>query len=162
LGNETWHIGAASGAVIHRVYNLPCSEADGLGTNCAGMGCYYGPCGAHNVSVTGGTPSYVFKPVSNPTVCGWQAGGTSGAYDPEPYPDQELGPAAPSTCPWTACPGGGIRAVMLQATAVASGATGKVESVPEGIDLEGAGSVTAPFVELNVELIARARGHDAR
>ena len=146
-----------------RINALP--RSSGVGTNCStatSSACVYGPCGAKIVSVTGTAPSYVFKPSIDPSVCGWQAGGTSGGFDPEPYLDQELYPNVTPTCPWTTCAGGGVPAVVLTVTAVESGATGKVESDPVGIDFAGAGSVALPFTLLEVTLRAKAFGRHTR
>jgi hypothetical protein len=153
LGHETFHISPTSGGVVHRVYGPACTDSNG-GTTCVGMECTYGPCGAHNMSVTGTATSYIFKPTSNPAVCGWQAGGATIVFDPEPFTGQELYPDIPALCPWTLCPGGGLPAVALTVVAVENGASGGVHSDPAGIDLAGAGTAEANFTQRNVTLTA--------
>jgi hypothetical protein len=160
LGNETWHISPSNGGVAHREYRTPCSGLDG-GTSCT-SDCAFGPCGAHTINVFGSAPSYIFKPVSNPNVCGYQADGPTGSFNPEPYDGQELWPDIASTCPFTKCLAGGMPAVTLIVTAIGSGATGQVESKPAGIALVGNGSQSGDFTDTDVKLKAIPLGPHAR
>jgi hypothetical protein len=160
LGTDLWFVSPRNGGIAHLTGGPICSTLDG-GTDCVGFQCFFGPCkGETIVSVMGGPPSHVFKPASNPAVCGWQAGGDG--FDPEPYTNQELYPPAVTACPWTICAGGGRPGVDVTVIAVANGATGHVESEPAGIDLEGTDHAVVIFTQLDVTLTAKALGPHAR
>jgi hypothetical protein len=160
LGNDNWFISPRNGGIAHLTYNgHPCSTADG-GPDCVGFDCEFGPCqGEKIVEVLGTAPSFVFKPLSNPNVCGYQAGGDG--FFPEAYDHQQLWPETIVKCPWTSCPGGGVPGVQLEVITQTNGATGQVESKPLGIALVGQGDVSAIFTQLNVKLTAKGLGPHA-
>jgi hypothetical protein len=161
LGNDNWFVSPRTGGIAHLNYGPTCSTLDG-GTDCVGFECDFGPCmGARIVSVVGGPPSHVFKPLTNPAVCGWAAGGDG--FFPEPYSTQELWAGVDTLCPWTFCAGDGLPGVVLTVTAIGNGATGIISSKPAGIDLVGPGGpVSAIFTQLDIKLTAKALGPHAR
>jgi hypothetical protein len=97
----------------------PCTLADGKSTNC-NSNCVYGPCGAKIEWVVTAEEVHIFKPVSNPGKCGWEAhkviecnegdckdwpiGGNRS--DPEPFTNQKEYAGAKAACPFTVCRGG--------------------------------------------------------
>jgi hypothetical protein len=98
----------------------PCTLADGKSTNCEGTQCVYGPCGGKVEFDVTAKEVKIFKPVSNPGKCGWEArkiescnigdckdwpiGGNRS--DPEPFTNQKEYAGAKATCPFTVCKGG--------------------------------------------------------
>jgi hypothetical protein len=102
----------------------PCTLADGKSTNCEGMQCVFGPCGGKMEWVATAEEVHIFKPVSNPGKCGWEArkviacnegdckdwtiGGNRS--DPEPFTNQKEYAGAKATCRFTTCKGKGGRA----------------------------------------------------
>lgn len=108
-----------------RIYDAPpCTEADGVGTDC-GVGsdpfkpCAYGPCGARIEWRVIAEAIHIFVPGSKPTKCGWQVAGVAqclegcdwpaGAtrWNPEPYADQVTYAGLTGTCPYRRCLKGG-------------------------------------------------------
>jgi hypothetical protein len=165
LGDETWHISPrAPGGISHRIYGLPCREADGIGTACSGMQCSYGPCGGFNLPLIGAAPALIFHPGSDPSVCGYQytlPGGVVTSW-PEPYSGQPLYADVVASCPFTTCLVGGVPATTLTVTSDASAASGALSTNPEGIAFAGGGSAKWNFADVHVHLKARPSGPHVR
>jgi hypothetical protein len=160
-GNDEWFIGNNApmiGILVHRVHGVACTT-DGVTGGCTGMACAYGPCGARIVE-TFPAPAYVFRPMSDPTVCGRQAEGLAGV--PEAYTPAHMSyPPATPACPFTSCSAEGPR-VTLTVTSTATGATGRVTSTPAGVDVAGAGMAAFAFGQTAVTLTATPMGAHAR
>jgi hypothetical protein len=103
-----------------RTFGKPCTLADGKSTNCEGRQCVYGSCGGKIEWEVTAEAVHIFKPVSNPGTCGWEAhkvieckqgdckdwpiGGNRS--DPQPFTNQKEYAGAKATCPFTECKGG--------------------------------------------------------
>jgi hypothetical protein len=119
-GNRTWHTN--DGKLLgYRVFANPCTEADGESTNCSGIGCTYGPCGARIEWAVTAAEVHIFRPVSMPQKCGWAVKDTvacrPGTCDwpagadrdfPEPFTDQDEYEGVTAGCPFRDCAVGGI------------------------------------------------------
>jgi hypothetical protein len=151
-------------SMAHRLVGGVSCTADGVNRGCTGRACVWGPCGVRSVESFPAAESqtaYVFYPVSDPSVCGWQSP-SGAAYSPEPYVGQTPYPPAEGRCPWTGCTPAGPTAA-INVTGVANGATGNLTSTPSGIDLDGAGTIIgAQFTELEIVLLGVPRGLHAR
>jgi hypothetical protein len=95
----------------------PCASADGKSKNCEGEQCVYGPCGGKIEWLVTADEVHIFKPVSNPGNCGWEARGIKecekcdfpiggNRSDPESFTNQKEYAGAKATCPFTKCKGG--------------------------------------------------------
>jgi len=123
-GNRTYHTNDGR-TLVYRIHAAPCTEADGVGTNC-GVGsspfvqCVYGPCGARIEWAVTAEEVHVFVPVSRPGKCGWEVknviecrvgcdwpAGAVRQY-PEPFVSQVQYPGVTATCPYRNCHVGGI------------------------------------------------------
>jgi hypothetical protein len=84
-------------------------------------------------------------------VCGRQAAAFA---VPEPWVEGDLAwDGVMGTCPFTECRGS-APAVGLTVQAVADAATGRVKSIPKGIDLRGSGASTWLFTQADVKVLA--------
>jgi hypothetical protein len=157
VGDEEWFI-AGTGNLVHRKLASACT-VDGVTGGCTGMACAYGPCGAR-ILETFTPPAYVFRPMSDPAVCGRQATGLAGT--PEEWtPAHASYPAATTGCPYTDCePTGPV--VKLTVMAASSAAAGRVTSTPSGIDVAAGAMTSATFRDVAVELTAQPTGERAR
>jgi len=105
--NTTYHRTNAGTLVYRSYYHNACRTSSG-GTDCGDglQQCYYGPSTSHSEwqKGTGSPAAMVFFPVSNPSVCGWDA--RNGEFSPEPFTNQNTygGITASNTC--TGCSGG--------------------------------------------------------
>lgn len=118
-GNRAWHTNDGKTLVL-RIYGTPCTEADGVGTNCSGRECTYGPCGAKVEWAVTAQEVHIFRPNSKPETCGWEANHIiacrvgcdwpAGAVrnHPEPFVGQKEYPGVIAACPFTDCLKGGI------------------------------------------------------
>jgi hypothetical protein len=158
VGDDEWFV-AGNGNLVHRHLATACTLEDGVTGGCAGMQCLHGPCGAR-ILETFPPPAYVFRPMSDPSVCGRQGTGLAGT--PEAWTAaHELYPPATTACPYTDCTATGP-VVKLAVTTTAASATGRVTSTPAGLDLSGAGTATAAFPTLDITLEATPTGEHAR
>jgi hypothetical protein len=164
-----------AGYLVHQELGTACTgtAADHF-ASCSGQACYYGPCSKSRPQIypappASGTPpvpppSHVFHALSDPTKCGRQAGDPQNPDlegGPEPYVAQEAWTGVKGTCPFSDC-NGSTPAVSLTVEVVASAATGHLSSVPSLIDLDGAGTNTWLFTEVDVKLRAAPAGAHAR
>jgi hypothetical protein len=154
VGNDLFHV-SRYGGLAHRKTGRACTEADGISTNCFGTeedACHFGPCGGAKPPddlLLHGWDTKIFKPNSNPKVCGYQvthrAVPGSGVPDthvnttsvPEPWTDQWLYPSVAPACPYTTCRKGGIPADDFNIIVLAVEARGRVKIDPPDITLSG-------------------------
>jgi hypothetical protein len=110
-GKDLYH--TFRGGVGHRVIGKACTMGNGS-TNCDNGGgslpkCFFGPCGVHIAAVQYGMDAIVFKPTSQPLVCG-RALVTKFPLKhlsfPEPYTNQPPYPAVTATCIYRKCAAG--------------------------------------------------------
>ena len=126
-GNRTWAVFGGTRLAM-RTFANPCTEADGVSTNCAGttgVACVYGPCGARIEWSVDADAAYVFKPTSKPGTCGWAVQGVRACtgtqcgddrgwplgvdrQHPEPYAGQELWGGLEPACEFRVCVAGGV------------------------------------------------------
>jgi hypothetical protein len=163
MGNELFHV--APTGLAHRTLGPACSRT-GAGDvgKCSGTQCYFGPCGAHVEGVLKCDTALVFKPESNPQVCGYQAkwqGVTPTWSVPEPYTDQTLYPAVTASCPFTLCEAGHPETTFTVVITTGTSAIGRVTSDPPGITLSHAGRASGTF-EGAVTIAAEPTGKHAR
>jgi hypothetical protein len=111
-----------------RIYDTPpCTEADGVGTDC-GVGsdpfrpCATGPCGARIEWRVVAEAIQIFQPTSKSGKCGWQVSNVSTCLvgcdwpegstrsNPEPYAGQATYSGVTAGCPYRRCLRGGIPA----------------------------------------------------
>jgi len=158
-GTDQWFITGAGARLNHRTRGIACTT-DGVTPCTGGPTCIFGPCGG-----TGGTnynpPAHVFIPFSDPTVCGRQATGLPG-FPEEWTGAQESYPGFVPTCRFNDCSPNGLPVFTIAVTGVTNGATGTVESIPDGLHLTGAGTATFSFSENDVNFIAEPVGAHAR
>jgi hypothetical protein len=169
-GIDQWFVVGVGGgsqpenSLAHRQVGGNACTSDGVAGSCAGT-CKWGPCAATNIDSWPASPgmetSYVFHPVSDPTVCGRQPPGGAAGF-PESYDvGQSSYPPVVATCPYTGCTGS-VPVVKLTVNGATSGATGTVKSNPEGIELRGAGTASLLTHDLDHQLRARPAGRRAR
>jgi hypothetical protein len=118
-GNRTWHTNDGKTLVL-RIRGTPCTEADGVGTNCSGRECTYGPCGSRVEWAVTAKEVHIFRPNSKPETCGWEANDViackvgcdwpEGAVrrHPEAFVGQKEYPGVTAACLFTDCLKGGI------------------------------------------------------
>jgi hypothetical protein len=158
-GTDEWFIfGGVPARLNHRTHGNACTS-DGVAGPCVGMACAFGPCGASR-AIGFDPPAHVFVPFSDPTICGRQAATLPG-FPEEWTPEHVSYPGLTPTCRFNEC--GDSRPLMrISVTIVNNGASGEVESHPDGILLEGAGTADFPFTTTNVSFLAKPRGAHAR
>jgi hypothetical protein len=119
-GNRTYHTNDGK-TLAFRTFANPCTEADGVSTNCEGRGCFYGPCGAKIVRAVTAKKVNVFKPASEPEKCGWSVHNfidcregdckdwpkRAKRSEPERFNNQEEYSGLTPGCPFTRCARGG-------------------------------------------------------
>jgi hypothetical protein len=120
-GNRTYHTNDGE-TLAFRILAKPCTEADGVSTNCEGRGCFYGPCGAKIVRAVTAKKVNIFKPASEPEKCGWSVHNFINCKEgdckdwpnhakrsePERFNNQEEYSGLTPGCPYTGCARGGI------------------------------------------------------